>query len=343
MPHCNVIDQEYLGAMDLIQTARTIIQNHIVPQPSWPPQHLSLALQGGGSFGAFTWGVLDRLVEEPELHFDTISGASAGAVNAVLLASGLAEGGREMAKEKLARFWQRMSEAAAFMSLANAAHLPGLASGGFGMLTRALAPYQFNPLDLNPMRKALVAEVDFERLRADAPLHLMIAATRVSDGKLRIFRNHDLSLEAVLASACLPQVHRAVEIDGELYWDGGYVANPPLVRLVHESTTPDILVVQITPVRIDHAPTTSGEIAKRVDQITFNSSLNSDLDTLELAAELGATPKTRNLRITRLAADELVENLAEQSATDLDWPFLVRLRDSGRLAADKWLRKGAAG
>jgi NTE family protein len=296
-----------------------------------------LALQGGGSFGAFTWGVLDRLVEERELHFDTIGGASAGALNAVLLASGLAEGGRDAAKGKLEHFWRRMSEAAAFMSLANA-NIPGIAPTSFGMLTRALAPYQFNPLDLNPMRKVLATEVDFERLRRDAPMHLMIAATRISD-KLRIFRNEDISLEAVLASACLPQIHRAVEIEGELYWDGGYVANPPLVRLVHESETPNILVVQITPVKIDHPPVTSGEIAKRVDQITFNSSLNSDLDTLELAAEVGAGPKIKNLKIDRLAADELVENLAEKSAADLDWPFLVRLRDSGRLAAEKWLRK----
>jgi len=325
--------------MDLIQTARQIIKHHVAPEPTWPPQQLSLALQGGGSFGAFTWGVLDRLVEERELHFDTISGASAGAVNAVLLASGLAEGGRDTAKEKLEHFWRRMSEAAAFISLANAAQIPGMAPAGLGMLTRALAPYQFNPFDLNPLRKALGAEIDFERLRQNAPLHLMIAATRVSDGKLRIFRNDDISLEAVLASACLPQVHRAVEIEGELYWDGGYVANPPLVRLVHESETSNILVVQITPVKIDHPPTTSGEIAKRVDQITFNSSLNSDLDTLELAAEVGAGPKIRNLRIDRIAADELVENLAEKSAADLDWPFLIRLRDSGRLAAEKWLRK----
>ena len=331
-----------LRCMDLIQTARAIIRDHIAPQPTWPPRDLSLALQGGGSFGAFTWGVLDRLLDERELHFDTISGASAGAVNAVLLASGLAEGGQDVAKEKLAHFWKRMSEAAAFMSLANAANIPGMAPAGLGMLTRALSPYQFNPFDLNPLRKALAADVDFARLRREAPVHLMIAATRISDGKLRIFRNDDISLEAVLASACLPQVHRAVEIDGELYWDGGYVANPPLVRLVHESETPNILVVQITPVRIDHPPTTSGEIAKRVDQITFNSSLNSDLDTLELAAEVGAGPKIKNLRINRIAADELVENLAEQSAADLDWPFLVRLRDSGRLAADNWLAKPPA-
>jgi NTE family protein len=331
-----------LRSMDLIQTARAIIRDHIAPQPTWPPRDLSLALQGGGSFGAFTWGVLDRLLDERELHFDTISGASAGAVNAVLLASGLAEGGQDVAKEKLAHFWKRMSEAAAFMSLANAANIPGMAPAGLGMLTRALSPYQFNPFDLNPLRKALAADVDFARLRREAPVHLMIAATRISDGKLRIFRNDDISLEAVLASACLPQVHRAVEIDDELYWDGGYVANPPLVRLVHESETPNILVVQITPVRIDHPPTTSGEIAKRVDQITFNSSLNSDLDTLELAAEVGAGPKIKNLRINRIAADELVENLAEQSAADLDWPFLVRLRDSGRLAAENWLGKPPA-
>ncbi len=328
--------------MDLIQTARTILHNHIAPQPSWPPRELSLALQGGGSFGAFTWGVLDRLVEERELCFDTLSGASAGAVNAVVLASGLAEGGRDAAKDKLAQFWKRMSEAAAFMSLANAAQIPGIpgmAPTGLGMLTRALSPYQFNPLDLNPMRKALEAQVDFERLRSKSPVHLMIAATRISDGKLRIFRNDDISLEAVLASACLPQLHRAVEIDGELYWDGGYVANPPLVRLVHESETSHILVVQITPAKIDHPPTTSGEIAKRVDQITFNSSLNSELDVLDLASEVAPSSKIKNLKMDRIAADELVENLAEKSAADLDWPFLERLRDSGRIAADKWLRK----
>ncbi|GAC1335100.1 MAG: patatin-like phospholipase family protein [Beijerinckiaceae bacterium] len=323
--------------MDLIETARTILRGQ--PADLWPPRDVSLALQGGGSFGAFTWGVLDRLVEEPDLHIDTISGASAGAVNAVLVASGLAEGGRDAAKEKLEHFWRRMSESAAFMSLANAAHIPGLAAGSFGALARAFSPYQFNPLDLNPLRKTLAAEVDFDRLRVEAPVHLMIAATRVSDGKLRIFRNDDISLDAVLASACLPQLHRAVEVEGELYWDGGYVANPPLVRLVHESETSNVLVVQITPVRIERAPTTSGEIARRLEQITFNSSLNSDFDTLELATEIGASRKIKNLKIDRIVADELVENLAEKSAADLDWRFLTQLRDSGRLAADKWLRK----
>src|SRR5947209_15752342 len=142
MPHCNVSKREYVVPMDLIHTAREIIKHHVAAKPGWPPRQLSLALQGGGSFGAFTWGVLDRLVEEPELHFDTISGASAGAVNAVLLASGLAEGGRETAKAKLEHFWRRMSEAAAFVSLANAATIPGIAPAGFGMLTRALAPFQ---------------------------------------------------------------------------------------------------------------------------------------------------------------------------------------------------------
>jgi NTE family protein len=328
--------------MDLIQTARDIIKSHIGPQPSWPPRQLSLALQGGGSFGAFTWGVLDRVVEERKIRLDTISGASAGAVNAVLLAAGLAEGGRDIAKEKLEHFWKRMSEAAAFISLANATQISSIAPSGLAMLTRALAPFQFNPFDLNPLRKALAAEVDFERLREKSPVQLMIAATRISDGKLRIFRNDDISLEAVLASACLPQVHHAVEIDGELYWDGGYVANPPLVRLVHESETSNILVVQITPTKIEHAPTTSGEIAKRVDQITFNSSLNSEFDVLDLAAEVAPSPKIRNLKIDRIAADELVENLADKSAADLDWPFLLRLRDSGRLAAENWLHKQPA-
>jgi NTE family protein len=175
---------------------------------AWPPRRLSLALQGGGSFGAFTWGVLDRLLEEPEIGFDAVSGSSAGAVNAVLLASGLADGGRAEAKARLERFWRRMSAAAAFLPSAALAASPLAAS--FGLFARALSPYQLNPFNLNPLREALTAEVDFARLRAASPLRLLIAATRVRDGTLRIFTESELTVDAVLASACLPLVHHTV-------------------------------------------------------------------------------------------------------------------------------------
>ncbi|MDE2362609.1 MAG: patatin-like phospholipase family protein [Hyphomicrobiales bacterium] len=291
---------------------------------------MSLALQGGGSFGAFTWGVLDRLLEADELALDSISGASAGAVNAVLLASGLAEGGRAGARQKLQRFWRRMSDAASFLPLT--AFPAGLAP-----LARALSPYHFNPFDLNPLRRALASEVDFERLNSASEVRLLVAATRVADGSLRIFRSGELSIDAVLASACLPTIHRTIEIDGEGYWDGGYVANPPLIQLVHESDAEEILIVQVTPNRVAQAPITPREIEKRLGQIAFNAPLNAEIEALKLAASLGATPKLRQLRIARVAAEDEIDDLAQRNAADLGWPFLESLRDAGRQAAQTWL------
>ena len=296
--------------------------------PSAP--HLSLALQGGGSYGAFTWGVLDRLLEEPALAFDAISGASAGAVNAALMAAGMAEGGRDGARKKLDGFWRRMSVASSFLPLS-------VIPPGVEALAQALSPYQFNPFDLNPLRRALESEIDFEHLRNAHTPRLLIATTRVSDGALRIFRNEELTVDTILASACLPLIHRTVEIEGEGYWDGGYSANPPLVQLVHESDALDILVVQVTPTRTQGTPTNRSEIVKRLEQISFNATLNAEIEALRLAASLRATPKLRSLRVDRLAAEDEIADLASRSAADLDWRFLTRLRDAGRGAADGWL------
>src|SRR5208282_5192052 len=200
-------------ALDFLKRA----QGSLSPRPAaWPPERLSLALQGGGSFGAFTWGVLDRLLEEPDIGFDAISGASAGSVNAVLLASGLIDGGREGARARLARFWERMGRSTAFMPASP------FFEAGLELVLRTMSPYQFNPFNVNPLRDALAEEVDFERLRAHSEIKLLLAATRVRDGKLRILTNSELTLDAVLASACLPILHHAIELDGEPYWDGGY-------------------------------------------------------------------------------------------------------------------------
>ena len=299
---------------------------------AWPPRRLSLALQGGGSFGAFTWGVLDRLLEEPDIAFDAVSGSSAGAVNAVLLASGLADGGRAEAKARLERFWRRMSAAAAFLPSASLA-------AGLGLVMRAMSPYQLNPFNLNPLREALAAEVDFARLRAASPLRLLIAATRVRDGKLRIFTEDEASVDAVLASACLPLIHHTVEIDGEPYWDGGYVANPPLLPLVQASRTEHLLMVQVTPTTSDRLPTAPREIAKRLEQIQFNAPLNAELEALKTAMIVGATPKLRRLHIGRISAQEEFEGLADESAGDLGRAFLERLRISGRRAVEGWLEE----
>jgi NTE family protein len=305
------------------------------PRQAAKTRRISLALQGGGSFGAFTWGVLDRLLEEDSIGFDAISGASAGSINAVLLASGMADCGRPEARRRLERFWRRMSQAA------RRAHLvkPGLS---LDVSTRILSPYQFNPFDLNPLRDILSEEVDFDALRRASPVRLLVAATRVRDGALRIFKNKSLSLDAVLASACLPLLHHAVSIDGEPYWDGGYAANPPLTQLVAASRSPDVMIVQIIPTARAELPTTSPEIVKRLDQITFNSSLQRDLESLvamkKLSEEEGGPTsrlgrKLQGLRLHHVSAGDHVDGYSELSAINLDWSFLEGLRDSGRSAA----------
>ena len=299
--------------------------------PPWPPRRLSLALQGGGSFGAFTWGALERLLDEPDVSFDTISGVSAGAVNSVLLASGLMEGGRAAAKARLERFWRRMSRAAALTPSAAFAEQP------LGLMIRALSPYLFNPFNLDPLREALSDEVDFERLRTRSPVRLLIGATRVRDGALRVFSTSEVSVDVVLASACLPLIHHTIAIDGEPYWDGGYSANPPLVPLALASKAAHLLIVQVTPTKSARLPTSPGEIAKRLEQIRFNATLNAELEAIKYGMFVGASPKLRRLRIGRISAQEEFEGLADESAGNLGWAFLERLRASGRGAVEAWL------
>lgn len=326
------------------QTFETAFGRH---SGAWPPPRLSLALQGGGSFGAFTWGVLDCLLESGEVDFDTVSGTSAGAFNAVLLADGLAAGGREAAREKLARFWERLSRTASFGPFGATAHFaPGGAAGTFSLFTRLLSPYQFNPLDVNPLRMLLNEEVDFERLKYASPVRLLIAATRVADGRAHIFSGSEVNAEAVLASACLPLYHHAVTIDKIAYWDGGYSANPPLLDLVSASEAADLLIVRITPLLSAETPTSSREILRRLDQITFNASLQTELETLarhidrsqQLSGLLSSEGrKLRRLAIHHIVAEETFDGLAEANATNLDWAFLKTLRDHGRAAATAWL------
>jgi NTE family protein len=309
-----------------------------------PKRRLSLALQGGGSFGAFTWGVLDRLLEEQDIELDTVSGASAGAVNAVVLAGGLAAGGRAEAQRRLERFWMRVSDAAPAIRFGRAAN--DSAALAVDLLTRFVSPYQLNPLKLDPLRDCLADLVDFERLRADSPVQLVIAATRVKTGQPRFFRAADITLEAVLASACLPLLRHAVEIDGEWYWDGGYSANPPLRQLVLESGADDILLVQLTPETLEQLPLLSPDIARRMSQITFNGPLHREVEAL---ADLRAMSrrdglfrsrfcrKLQRLRLHRIAAEDEVDGLDRASALAIDRAFFLRLKESGRAAADRWL------
>jgi len=302
----------------------------------WPPARLALALQGGGSFGAFTWGALERLLEEEAISFDAISGASAGAVNAVLLASGLASGGREGARKNLEDFWTHVSQPNLFLPIT---HLP------LDFMAKALTPYMFNPFDLNPLRDALNAHVDFELLRKANGPKLLIGATRISDAGLRIFSRGELTVDCVLASACLPLLQHSVEIDGEHYWDGGYVANPPLTPLVVETEASTVLIVQISPKRADSVPRSRADIERRIDQINFCSTLDREIDAIRQLAPLcasgDASGKWARLRLDRIAAENEVEALAEHSAGNLSWSFVSKLREAGRAAAEGWIAQEA--
>jgi NTE family protein len=302
-------------------------------------RRLSLALQGGGALGAFTWGVLDRLLQEEHISFDAVSGASAGAMNAVLLASGLAQGGPAAARASLERFWRKVSDAGRPSRLASS-------NAALNAMAPRLSPYQFNPLDLNPLREILAGEVDFDAVRTDAPVRLLLGTTRVSDGALRIFRNKAITREVVLASSCLPHLHHAVEIDGEPHWDGGYAANPPLMQLVTATRASDVLVVQIIPANHSELPRTSPDIDRRLGQITFSSSLQKDLEALSLMTKLsraeGETSnsqlgrKLQRLRLHHIAAEDHVDGLSTSSIMDTEWSFLTHLRDQGRAAAEAW-------
>ncbi|MBB4426356.1 NTE family protein [Bradyrhizobium sp. CIR48] len=300
----------------------------------WPPRKLSLALQGGGTFAAFTWGVLERLLEEP-IEIDTISGASAGAINALLLASGLAEGGREAARARLSRFWLRLLHEASFRSLMLVGGFsPAGSSVAFGPTLRS---GQFDPFDLDPLRQALSRDINFAALlNQDCP-KLLIAATRIRDGQQHIFRNDAITADVALASTCPPLVHCAVEIEGEAYWDGGFGGNPPLLRLAQDTTTSDVLLVQVTPARDSYVPITLAAIDRRLDQIAANAALNAEIAAIAWT-QAHAAP---SLRLTRIAAEDSVDGLAQRSSTDLGRGFIRLLHRSGRAAAERWLGQDA--
>ena len=326
---------------------------------------IDLALQGGGSHGAFTWGVLDRLLEDERLEIAGISGTSAGAMNAVALAAGLMEGGRDGARAALRRFWHRVADASPFSQLQDSPL--GLLFGPenpwlkpwLAPLQQAaqyvgsqLSPYQLNPLNLNPLRDILADTVDFKAVRACDRTHLFIAATHVATGELRIFRQEEITADMVLASACLPLLFQAVEIDGEAYWDGGYAGNPALLPLIAETDADDLLLVQINPSRRDTLPTTAEDILDRASEVTFNASLIKELRTIGLIKEVLADAgrpdcayrrslfrRIDDLRLHRLDAEAELSQFGASSKTQTSRAFLQQLHDIGRQTADTWLAK----
>ncbi len=307
---------------------------------------LNLALQGGGAHGAFTWGVLDRLLEEPGLRFEGISGASAGAMNAVMLASGLLQGGPEGAKDLLSRFWHEVSLHA----------LPELPKGAPGesitdwmqVLGYFLSPADLNPLDINPLRSLVERMVDFEQLRAKSSTRLFIAATDVESGKIRLFRESELRTDHLLASACLPSLHKAIEIDGRSYWDGGFSGNPAIYPLIFDCDSDDVLVVLLQPLMREGTPVSAKDIRDRVADFGFQNTFLREMSSLShMQFEICKTPfsisaferRVRRLRLHLIETDEHLAFLDRASKYDTRLHFLESLRNRGRERAQGWLEQ----
>jgi len=318
-------------------------------------KRINLALQGGGAHGAFTWGVLDQLLEDGRLAIEGISGSSAGAVNAVMLADGLARGGPVEAQRRLADFWRATSLGGDLPPLQRAVverlftFLPLEGSpmqAWFDALARYLSPYDLNPLNINPLKELIERFVDFEAVRNCSHLTLFISATNVHTGRLRIFPREKITADVVMASACLPFLFRAVEVDGEPYWDGGYLANPPIFPFFSTTETEDVLIVQINPLERKEVPTSSKEIMNRINEITFNSSLMAEfraidfvdrlIDTGKLARGTGAG-QYRRINAHRIVLDREGRQLTSETKLSTDYDFFELLRTSGKRAARHFL------
>ena len=312
---------------------------------------VNIALQGGGAHGAFAWGVLDYLLEDGRLDVYGISGASAGAMNAVVLAHGVSTGGREGGRAALEGFWRRVSDAGTYagvqpfqqespLEILSMENAPVFAM--LDMMTRLWSPYQFNPLNLNPLRTILEASVDFPRLRTCPRTHLHLTATNVRSGKVRVFGTAEISPDVVMASACLPLVFQAVEIDGEAYWDGGFMGNPAIFPLIYDSPSRDVIVVHVNPLCRPEVPRTAVEIQNRINEISFNSSLMREMRAIAFVTRLIDEGKIsdhamKRMLIHSIAADDVMQTLNVVSKMNTNWEFLTRLRDVGRARAELWL------
>ena len=321
------------------------------PKVDWDgKKKVSLALQGGGAHGAFTWGVLDHLLEQTAVDIGWVSATSAGAVNAVAMASGLAEGGPKAAQAKLRAVWASIYESRVpDLIRLNPLFASWSASPAAANMAKLMSPYDFNPMGLDPLRKLLNDHIDFAQLRAASPIELMIAATDVSTGQARYFTRDEMTVEAVLASACLPVLHHAVEIDGRAYWDGGYSANPGIVRLALDSPVGDTLIVMLNATTRQGVPKTAEEIASETGRLTFNAPLIRDVEIIAAVREAEggflARSTRRASRLSPLASHRfhLVEagrhtsSLPAGSKMKPDWGLFTYLHGAGRTECYKWL------
>ncbi len=316
-------------------------------------KRINLALQGGGAHGAFTWGVLDHLLEDGRLDFDGFSGTSAGAMNAAALAVGWEHGGAALARERLENFWKKVSEAGrpinawlfGWAAQAEGRHrhtewAPGYLA--FDVLSRFFSPYQFNPFNFHPLRQIVEEAIDLDQLRRCRRTRLFVSATAVKSGKIRVFENRDVTTDVLLASACLPYLFHAVEIDGEAYWDGGYMGNPAIFPLIYGCQAQDVVIVQVNPINRAEVPTNARDILDRVTEISFNSSLMREMRAIAFVSRLVEEHKLDPARYKRLnihfiESETEIAPLGASSKLNTDWRFLTELRDRGRETAKHWL------
>lgn len=310
---------------------------------------INLALQGGGTHGAFGWGVLDRLLEDERLSFEAITASSAGAVNAIVLADGLAAGGREGARQKLRAFWKKLSEGASsgifktslldkFNPTHGLEHSPGYVF--MEALTYFASPYQLNPFNINPLRDLMNGFVDFERVRSQRAIKLFLSATNVRTAKVKVFDGAELTVNHVMAATCLPLMMHAIELDGECYWDGGYSGNPAIFPLVYECEKRDILLVHTTPADRPDVPRSSPAIMNRMQEISFNTALIREMRTVAFLNKRIEQGKAEGkvMRVHVIEAEDLMRHFTASSRLNGDWDFLTFLFDKGRARADAWLK-----
>jgi NTE family protein len=313
---------------------------------------INLALQGGGAHGAFTWGVLDRMLEEEGLIIEGISGTSAGAINGAILISGYIKNGPEGAKKHMEEFWRRVSDAAAWSPL-HKNSVDEMLTGWnlnsspayrwYEMMSQVFSPYVLNPLNLNPMRNILEDMINTKAMAKHKEMKLFVTATHIASGQAHVFQGQEITTEALLASSCMPLLFQAVEVDGEYYWDGGYLGNPAIWPLIYKCKSKDVVLVQINPIHSDTLPKKADEIIDRLNEITFNSSLIAEMRAIDFVARLikkGSLKKSeyKDMRMHLIYAANEMQKLNASSKMNADWDFFLFLKEIGRTCADNWLK-----
>ena len=316
-------------------------------------KHINLALQGGGSHGAYTWGVLERLMGDRRLHIAGLSGTSAGAMNAVVMADGFIKDRREGAIKSIRAFWERISETGFFNAKTQAfwkgyGSTVNLDSTPFyhmlDMFSRMFSPYELNPMDINPLLEIVEEMIDFEELRKHTELKLFVTATNVRTGKPRVFTTHEMTAKVLMASSCLPLVFKAVEIDGEHYWDGGYIGNPSIYPLVHECESRDVVIIQINPLRRNEVPHTARDILNRLNELSFNTSIVREMRGFATITQLIESGQLNNhhyseVNFHMIEAQDDLAHLNASSKFNTDIAFLEGLHQRGWNTAERWLEK----